>query len=141
MHYLQYWQNLKFPVKIQEKHEEETELIYGRNANIKDNIIKVKELTVDDGKVAIAGEIINTDSRDLKSGKVLITFDVYDGSSTITCKLFAKDAEDAKKILGRFKKAKGIKLAGNVQLDPYAGEMTIIANTVVETEGVKKVDI
>ena len=128
------------PVKIQEKHEEETELIYGRNANIKDNIIKVKELTVDDGKVAIAGEIINTDSRDLKSGKVLITFDVYDGSSTITCKLFAKDAEDAKKILGRFKKAKGIKLAGNVQLDPYAGEMTIIANTVVETEGVKKVE-
>ncbi len=128
------------PVKIQEKHEEETELIYGRNVNIKDNIIKVKELTVDDGKVAIAGEIINTDSRDLKSGKVLITFDVYDGSSTITCKLFAKDAEDAKKILGRFKKAKGIKLAGNVQLDPYAGEMTIIANTVVETEGVKKVE-
>ena len=128
------------PVKVQEKHEEETELIYGRNVNIKDNIIKVKELTVDDGKVAIAGEIINTDSRDLKSGKVLITFDVYDGSSTITCKLFAKDAEDAKKILGRFKKAKGIKLAGNVQLDPYAGEMTIIANTVVETEGVKKVE-
>ena len=128
------------PVKIQEKHEEETELIYGRNVNIKDNIIKVKELTVDDGKVAIAGEIINTDSRDLKSGKVLITFDVYDGSSKITCKLFAKDAEDAKKILGRFKKAKGIKLAGNVQLDPYAGEMTIIANTVVETEGVKKVE-
>ena len=36
------------------------------------------------------------------------------------------------------KKAKGVKLAGNAQLDPYAGELTIISNTVVETNGIAK---
>ena len=65
-------------------------------------------------------------------------FDVYDGTSTITCKLFAKDTEDSDRVLSRMKKAKGVKLAGNAQLDPYAGELTIIANTVVETQGLAK---
>lgn len=118
--------------------EEETPLIYGRNINIKEKLVKVNELTPDEGRVAIAGEIINTETRELRSGKVLLMFDVYDGSSTITCKIFAKDNEDADRILGRMKKAKGVKLVGNAQLDPYAGELTIMANTVIETAGAKK---
>ena len=116
----------------------ETSLIFGRSINIKDQPINVKELTADDGKVTISGEIINTDSRELKTGKVLVMFDVYDGTSTITCKLFAKNTDDANKILSRFKKVKGIKLNGTAQLDPYAGELTIIANNVVETQEIKK---
>lgn len=67
-------------------------------------------------------------------------FDVYDGSSTITCKIFAKDSEDADRILSRMKKAKGVKLVGNAQLDPYAGELTIMTNTLIETAGVKKTE-
>ena len=118
--------------------EEETPLIYGRSINIKDSLVKVNELSPDEGRVAIAGEIINTETRELRSGKVLIMFDVYDGTSTITCKLFAKDSEDADRIIYRMNKAKGIKAGGNAQLDPYAGELTIIANTVVETEGITK---
>ena len=124
--------------KVEEKQkiqEEETPVIYGRNANIKEKLVKVNELTPDEGRIAIAGEIINTETRELRSGKVLLMFDVYDGSSTITCKLFAKDTEDADRVLSRMKKAKGIKLAGNAQLDPYAGELTIIANSVIETAG------
>ena len=118
--------------------EEETPLIFGRNLNIKDTLVKVNELTADEGRVAITGEIINTETRELRTGKVLVMFDVYDGTSTITCKLFAKDLDDADRVLSRMKKAKGIKLAGNAQLDPYAGELTIIANTVVETQGLVK---
>ena len=40
------------------------------------------------------------DTRELKTGKILIPFDVYDGSSTITCKIFA-EADKSKNIIKR----------------------------------------
>ena len=60
--------------------EEITPLILGRNQNIKEQLTS--------GKICLEGEIINTDSRELKSGKFLFMFDLYDGTSTITCKAF-----------------------------------------------------
>lgn len=119
--------------------EEQSPLIYGRNANIKDPLLKIVDLSVDTGKASIDGEIVNmADTRELKTGKILIPFDVYDGSSTITCKIFA-EADKSKNILSRLKNAKGVKLAGNVQFDPFAKELGVIANVIVETQGMKKV--
>ena len=68
--------------------EEITPLILGRNQNIKDPLVKVIDVSIDSGKICLEGEIINTDSRELKSGKFLFMFDLYDGTSTITCKAF-----------------------------------------------------
>ena len=128
----------KQEVKEEEnKAEENSPLILGRSTNIKEGIVKVEDLSVDSGKIALEGEIINTDSRELKSGKVLIMFDLYDGTSTITCKAFAT-AEKASQILGRIKGAKGIKLEGTAQFDPFAKELGVIANTIIETAGRKK---
>ncbi len=94
---------------------------------------------VDTGKAAIDGEIVNmADTRELKTGKILIPFDVYDGSSTITCKIFA-EADKSKNILKRLKNAKGVKIAGTVQFDPFAKELGVIANVIVETAGMKKI--
>ena len=119
--------------------EEQSPLIYGRNANIKDPLLKIIDLSIDTGKAAIDGEIVNmADTRELKTGKILIPFDVYDGSSTITCKIFA-EADKSKNILKRLKNAKGVKIAGTVQFDPFAKELGVIANVIVETAGMKKV--
>ena len=71
-----------------EEAEEITPLILGRNQNIKDPLTKVIDVSIDSGKICLEGEIINTDSRELKSGKFLFMFDLYDGTSTITCKAF-----------------------------------------------------
>ena len=114
-------------------------LIYGRNANIKDPLLKIVDLSVDTGKVCIDGEIVNMgEVRELKTGKFLIPFDVYDGSSTITCKIFAKPEEN-KQIVKRLKDAPGVRVSANVQFDPFAKELGAIANVVVETAGMKKV--
>lgn len=123
----------------QSQEDEESPLIYGRNANIKDPLLKIIDLSVDTGKAAIDGEIVNmADTRELKTGKILIPFDVYDGSSTITCKIFA-EADKSKNIIKRLKNAKGVKIAGTVQFDPFAKELGVIANVIVETAGMKKV--
>ena len=117
--------------------DEDTPLILGNTININDPLVKISELGIDDGKVSIDGEIIGMEDRQLKSGKTLLSFDIYDGSSTMTCKAFL-NKENAKKIIKRMKKAKGIKIAGYAQMDTFSNELTIMANTIIESEGVKK---
>ena len=118
--------------------DEDTPLILGRNINIKAPLVKVADLGADDGTVSLKGEVIFMEDRELKSGKTLLSFDLYDGSSTMTCKAFL-DKNNSKKIIGRIKKSKGITIEGNAQMDQFSGELTVMANTIIESEGIKKV--
>lgn len=123
--------------ETKEEPEEKTPLILGRNANIKDTLVKISDISIDSGKIAIEGEIINIDSRQLKSGKFLVMFDLYDGTSTITCKAFVEE-EKTPIVMLRLKEAKGVKISGIAQFDPFAKEIGIISNVIVETPGKKK---
>ncbi len=125
------------PAPPPEEPKEETPLIYGRSLKIKEELSKVIDLSVDSGKVLLDGEILNTDSRELKSGKFLVTFDLYDGSSTITCKVFV-EADKHDEVIKRLKNAKGVKVNGSAQFDPFAKELGVIANTIIESTGLKK---
>ena len=90
---------------LPEEPQEITPLILGRNQNIKDPYVKVIDVSIDSGKICLEGEIINTDSRELKSGKFLFMFDLYDGTSTITCKAFI-EKEKFKNISRKNKRCK-----------------------------------
>ena len=141
------------PPEPVEEPEEITPLIYGRNPNIKEPITKIIDISVDSGKICIEGEILNqnkdyvkfkeavisnyADERVLKSGKTLYMFDVYDGTSTITCKVFLEE-EKVKKFKSRMKEAPAIKVEGTAQFDPFSKELGVIANTIVEIAGAKK---
>ena len=125
--------------KIIEELEEYTPVIYGRNENLKTNIIKVVDISPEDDMAAISGEILSgtMEERELKSGKFLLSFNVYDGTSTISCKVFVKP-EEKKKIVKRLNSAKGVKLEGKSGISNYTHEMEILANTIIETEGIKR---
>ncbi len=116
---------------------EDTPLILGGNLNITEPLVKIADLSVEDGKVAIQGEVIFTEDKTLKSGKTLFSFDIYDGTSSITCKAFL-DEKYAKKIMKRIKNAKGVKVAGTAGMDTFTNELSVMVNTIVETEGLKK---
>lgn len=117
--------------------KENTPLILGRNANIKESVIKITDIMPDEGRVAIKGEISNIEAKELRSGKTLISFDLYDGSSSMTCKAFVKPGEEGE-VQSRLKKAKGVKLAGNASNSKFSGEIELVANTIVESEGLQK---
>ncbi|MBM6837967.1 PHP domain-containing protein, partial [Clostridium saudiense] len=119
------------------KKEDNAALILGRSATFRDNIIKIIDITPYEGTVAIAGEIANMESKELRSGKMLVSFDLYDGSSSISCKCFVK-GEQYEEVVSRIKKAKGIKLWGNSGVSKFTGEIEVIANTIVETSGMTK---
>ncbi len=129
--------NSEVPELPAEEEQADTPQILGATTNITDPLVKVGDLGVDDGKIALQGEVIYTEEKTLKSGKTLFSFDLYDGTSTITCKAFL-NKETAKKTMNRIQNAKGIKLAGTVQMDSFSNELTVMANTIIETDGLKK---
>ena len=124
--------------EMPEEADEDTPLILGKSMEIQEPLVKVKDLNVDDGKVCLDGEVIFMEDKELKSGKTLLSFDLYDGSSTLTCKAFL-EKNNAKKIIGRIKKSKGIRISGTAQMDQFSSELTVMANTIVESTGIKKV--
>ncbi len=123
--------------EMPEEADEDTPLILGKNMNITAPLVKIADLGVEDGQVSLNGEIIFMEDRELKNGKTLLSFDLYDGSSTMTCKAFLPK-ESSKKIVKRLGKVKGIKIEGNAQMDSFSNELTVIANTIIEGNGVKK---
>ncbi len=81
-------------------------MIYGRSDKIKGVPIKINDITTDNENVVIDGEVIRVDSNDMRKNpeKSILIFDVYDGSSTITCKAFVEKAglkDIIKKINGK----------------------------------------
>ena len=119
--------------------EEITPVIFGKNRDLKTKIIKVTDISPEDDMAAINGEILEgtIEEKELKSGKFLISFNVYDGTSTINCKIFVKPEEKAK-IIARLSNAKGIKLEGKSGISNFTHEMEILANIIIETDGIKK---
>ena len=121
--------------------ETKTSLIYGRSTKFKGQLTNITDISAEDDMATISGEILpdSIEDKELKSGKFLISFNIYDGTSTVTCKVFTKP-EEKKKIEDRLKSAKGIKLEGKSGISNFSHEMEIIANIIIETEGIKKTE-
>ena len=112
-------------------------LIVGRNANIKEPAVKIIDITPNEGRVALQGEVSNIEAKELRSGKTLISFDLYDGSNSMTCKVFCKPGDDVE-VLPKLKNAKGVKLVGSAGYSNYSHEVELIANNIIETDGIRK---
>ncbi len=110
--------------------KEKTDIIFGRG-NIKEELIEITSLTPESGKVALQGDVYNVDSRELRSGKFLVSFDVYDGTSTITVKTFCSK-DEVKGLVSDIKDAKRIKVSGTAQYDQFAKELTVMVNNAIK---------
>ena len=114
--------------------EEEQDYIMGKPSKAKEKRISIKEITANDGRVTLEGRILTCEVRETKSGKGMIIFDLYDGTGTITIKSFAKDLAEGQEMTDKINNAKAIKTIGKAGLDTYAGDVTVIANTIIETK-------
>ena len=119
--------------------EEDTSspLILGNAMNISDPLVKITDLNAESGNVCIDGEILGMEDKETKTGKVILSINIYDGTSTMTCKAFLP-GKNAKNIVKRLGKTKAVKLAGRAQMDAFSNELTIMANTIVESTPLPK---
>ena len=124
--------------------EENSPLIYGRSLNLKESITKITDVGVDSGNVVIEGKILSVELdakdddinlgiklRELKSGKFLVIFSVYDGTNTIDCKVFSAP-EKVDNLKKRLKGTAKVRIAGTAQFDPYAKQLGVLVNTIIE---------
>ena len=119
--------------------EEDTSspLILGNSMNISDPLVKITDLNAESGNVCIDGVILGMEDKETKTGKVILSINIYDGTSTMTCKAFLP-GKNAKNIVKRLGKTKAVKLAGRAQMDAFSNELTIMANTIVESTPLPK---
>ena len=73
--------------------DEESPLILGRSMMIRTELVKIENIPMTedaDMRVCVDGEILDgsIDTRDIKDEKVILMFNLFDGTSTIGCKAF-----------------------------------------------------
>jgi len=97
-------------------------VIFGKKVTGKTTeILTIEENT---GRVAIMGEVVRVDARDGKGRQMTFIFDVYDGTSTIMCKI--REFEDKiPKIIAKVKRGQIVKVKGDAYYDIYSRELCV----------------
>lgn len=106
----------------------------------KEKIDKIEDLNVDYDKACISGQIFQIVPHETKSGKILLTIDVTDKTSTISCKTFF-DKKRYDEFKDTINAGDYIKLLGKAQYDNYSKELGIMINSINKAEKPKsKID-
>ena len=101
------------------------------------DIKSVDELT---GRVILEGDILSVEQKSLKNGeKTLFLIDITDYTSSITVKLFVKNSKK-EEVGSGLECAKRICVQGDCVYDKFAGEIVIMAKSILRTEVPKEFD-
>ena len=117
---------------------DDTNLIIGRNpnnANFNKNVIKLIDIQPEKSVVHVEGKVVKmNDTRQTKTGRFIVSFDIYDGSTTLNCQSFVN--EDVKeKAEKNLKPGTWVKVEGNAGFNDFIKEININANTIVKIDG------
>lgn len=107
---------------------------------IKDNIIPIENIQDEEKKIAIQGYVFDAETRELRSGRTLLTFKITDYTDSILVKMFSNDKEDVP-LLQAVKKGIWVKVRGGVQHDTFVRDLVMIAKDINEIKPVEKQDL
>src|SRR5690606_24975326 len=79
-------------------------------------------------------------TRELRSGRTLLTFKLTDYTDSILIKMFSRDKEDAE-LLNRVKKGMWVRVRGSVQNDTFVRDLVMIANDINEIKPKSRHDL
>ena len=129
--------------KAPEVQGENSPLILGRTMLIRTELVQIDKIPMTedvDMRVCIEGEILGKPETKgyTKEGKekCILSFNVFDGTSTICCKAFLDKAK-GDEVSSRISKAKGLRIEGNARYSTYSHEVEISTNTILESTGFK----
>ena len=102
-------------------------IVFGRN--IKDTPQVISAIQDEARNIVVEGKIVNVDTRELRSGRFLLTFDIADSSDGLSAKVFFDDKDKFDKAVGSVTKGMFAKVKGTVQFDKYANELVMFADS------------
>ena len=100
--------------------------------------IKIIDFSPEQPGVIIKGKTSNYESRETKNGGYLISFDIYDGSSSINVKAFLK-ANEYEEVHPKMKGCPPVRLIGTYEYNNFSREFGVIADMIEETTWEEKI--
>ena len=114
---------------------EESPIIFGSSLKMNSQYYKIVNIPqVNPGeelKVVLEGSMLSPEMISGKKQNDIVSFNIFDRTSTITCKFFPKK-DDSEVVFGKLKKAKAVRVEGSARYDEFAKEVTVIVRTVVD---------
>jgi DNA polymerase-3 subunit alpha (Gram-positive type) len=97
------------------------------------------DIVDEERRVAVEGYIFDAETRELRSGRTLLTFKITDYTSSIMVKMFSRDKEDAA-LYQHVKKGMWVKVRGSIQNDTFVRDLVMIGNDINEIKPVSRKD-
>ena len=104
------------------KRSENPDVIYGRD--IEGDPITLDNVVHEMGEIIFRGQVMNVDTRELRSGKFILMFDVTDFTDSIQVKLFLQP-EAMDELKSAIKPGCFFLIRGVTTIDKFSGELTI----------------
>ncbi|SFA73557.1 MULTISPECIES: PolC-type DNA polymerase III [unclassified Bacillus (in: firmicutes)] len=90
-------------------------------------------------RIAVEGFIFDAETKELRSGRTLLTFKITDYTSSIMVKMFSRDKEDAA-LYQHVKKGMWVKVRGSIQNDTFVRDLVMIGNDINEIKPKQRMD-
>ncbi len=100
---------------------------------------KIENIIDEERRIAVEGFVFDAETKELRSGRTLLTFKITDYTSSILVKMFSRDKEDAA-IMANMKKGMWVRCRGSIQNDTFVRDLVMIANDVNEIAPVLRQD-
>ena len=103
--------------------------------------VKIADLSPEQNEIILKGKVSNYENRETKNGGFLISFDMYDGTSSINIKAFLK-ANEFGEVNPKMKSVKAVRIVGTYEYNNFSKEFGVIANSIEEStfEEAKRMD-
>lgn len=92
---------------------------YSLGKPIKNEVMKVSDINIQTGSAVIKGDIFQIESREIRGDKLLITFNISDGSDSITVKTFLTK-EQGNELLDNLFEDSHVILEGDITYDSFS---------------------
>ncbi|MCC3357435.1 PolC-type DNA polymerase III [Bacillus sp. REN16] len=92
---------------------------------------EISSILDEERRIAVQGYIFFAETRELRSGRTLLTFKITDYTDSILVKVFSRDKEDVH-LLQAIKKGMWVRVRGSIQNDTFVRDLVMLANDINE---------
>ena len=114
--------SLRSPRKNTASFEDDPNIYYGRDFD--ESPIPISDIIGEIGEVVVRGQIIRFETREVRSGRTLVMFDITDFTDTISVKMFPSENQE-EKLLNNVKEGVFVTLKAVASIDKFDGELSL----------------
>ena len=109
---------------------------------IRGNPIEISQaINEQDSKVTVLGDVFDCTSKSVKDGKMIIhTYSITDYTGSVLVKIFERVDKSKETHYSKVKKGYTILVSGKIKYDDIAKDMSIIADSMIMVNKIKKRD-